>query len=263
MGGAGRLTLTADYWEIRQKDVIGIFGDSNALILDYLLRLQGSSNPNVQRVAPSAQDILDFAGTGIDPVGDVIQVIDNYTNLTPRSVRGFDLGLYYQIKDTGIGNFSLRVNAARLLEFYQVPGPLQQSLLDAQASGDIDPTINIVGAANLIEENGRPKWRGTASLTWRYGQFGAGWFTSYVGEVNDTSASLADGTRFRVDDHMIHSLYLQVEAEGGFLNDTRLRVGARNIFNKLAPLADNSNGYIGDLYSNRGRQVYFQLTKKF
>ncbi|QDX27851.1 TonB-dependent receptor [Sphingomonas suaedae] len=263
MGGAGRLTLTADYWEIRQKDVIGIFGDSNALILDYLLRLQGSSNPNVQRVAPSAQDILDFAGTGIEPVGDVIQVIDNYTNLTPRTVRGFDLGLYYQLRNTGIGNFTLRVNAARLLEFYQVPGPLQQALLDGQASGAIDPTINIVGAEDLIEENGRPKWRGTASLTWRYGQFGAGWYTSYVGPVNDTSASLADGTRFRVDDHMIHSLYLQVDAEGGLLDNTRLRIGARNIFNRLAPLADSSNGYIGDLYSNRGRQVYFQLTKKF
>ena len=81
--------------------------------------------------------------------------------------------------------------------------------------------------------------------------------------MNDTSASLADGTRFRVDDHMIHSLYLQVDAEGGLLDNTRLRIGARNIFNRLAPLADSSNGYIGDLYSNRGRQVYFQLTKKF
>ncbi len=46
MGAAGRLTFTTDYWEIRQKNVIGLFGDSNALILDYLLRLQGSSNPN-------------------------------------------------------------------------------------------------------------------------------------------------------------------------------------------------------------------------
>ncbi|RHW17351.1 TonB-dependent receptor [Sphingomonas gilva] len=263
LGRAGRLTFTADYWEIRQKNVIGLFGDSNALILDYLLRLQGSSNPNVQRLPHDQEDTEAFENSGIAPVGEIIQVIDNYTNLSPRTVRGYDLGLYYRVEDTGIGDFSLRVNAARLLEFFQTPDPLTQSLIDAQGAGTINDFINIAGAESLIEENGRPKWRGSASLTWRYDQFGAGWYTSYTGPVTDTSAALDDGTRFRVDDHLTHSLYLQVEAEGGLLDDTRLRVGARNIFNRLAPLADGTYGYIGDLYSNRGRQVYFQLSKRF
>lgn len=263
LGAAGRLTFTSDYWEIRQKNVIGLFGDSNALILDYLLRLQGSSNPNVQRIDPTQTDIDDFAGTGIAPVGDVIQVIDNYTNLSPRKVRGLDFGMYYQVRDSGLGDFSLRFNAARLLEFYQSPGPLQQALIDGQAAGDIDPTIIIVGAEDLVEQNGRPKWRGSASLSWRYKGFGAGWFANYVGPVTDTSASLADGTRFRVKDHMTHSLYVQYEPEAGLLKDTRFRIGARNIFNKLAPLSDQTYGYIGDLYSNRGRQIYASISKRF
>ncbi|MCA1198299.1 TonB-dependent receptor [Sphingomonas sp. R647] len=263
MGKAGRLTFTADYWEIRQKSVIGLFGDGNALILDYLLRLQGSSNPNVQRAAPTPQEILDFTGSGIAPVGRVIQVIDNYTNLSPRAVRGYDLGVYYQVKDTGIGDFSVRVNAARLLEFYQVPGPAAQALVDAQAAGNIDPSIIIAGAQDLVEQNGRPKWRASASVTWRYDGFGIGYYGGYVGEVTDTSASLADGTRFRVDDYMTHSLYAQYEVDGGPMDSLRLRVGARNLFNTLAPIADNSNGYIGDLYSNRGRQIYFSVSKRF
>ncbi|WP_217983752.1 TonB-dependent receptor [Sphingopyxis sp. GW247-27LB] len=263
MGDAGRLTFTADYWEIRQKNVIGLFGDSNALILDYLLRLQGSSNPNVERAAPTQDDIDDFAGSGIEPVGEIIQVVDNYTNLSPRKVRGFDLGLYYQVKDTGIGDFSLRVNAARLLEFYQAPGPLAQALIEAQDAGVLNPFVNIVGAESLIEENGRPKWRGSASLTWRLNGWGAGWYSSYVGAVTDTSAALDDGTRFRVGDHMTHSFYVQYEPEKGLLKDTRFRIGARNIFNKLAPLADGTYGYIGDLYSNRGRQIYASISKRF
>jgi iron complex outermembrane recepter protein len=263
LGAAGRLTFTTDYWEIRQKNVIGLFGDSNALILDYLLRLQGSSNPNVERADPTQDDIDDFEGTGIAPVGDVIQVIDNYTNLSPRKVRGIDFGLYYQVRDTGIGEFNLRLNAARLLEFYQSPGALQQSLIDGQASGDIDPTIIIVGAEDLIEQNGRPKWRGSASLSWRYKGWGAGWFASYVGPVSDTSASLADGTRFRVKDFTSHSVYIQYEADKGLLEDTRFRVGVRNLFNKLAPLSDQTYGYIGDLYSNRGRQFYASISKRF
>ncbi len=263
-GNGGRLTLTADYWEIRQKDVIGILGDSNALILDYLLRLQGSSNPLVERAAPSPEDIADFAGTGLDPVGDVIQVYDSYINLTPRTVRGFDLGLYYSVQDTGLGDFSLRVNAARLLEFYQTPGEVQQELLDAQAAGVIPSTITIPGAEDLIEQNGRPKWRGSASLTWRSGSWGAGWYGSYVGPVTDTSASLDDGTRFRVDSHMTHSLYVQYTVrDGSAMDGTRFRLGARNILDELPPIADQTYGYIGDLYSNRGRQVYASVSKRF
>jgi outer membrane receptor protein involved in Fe transport len=263
MGKMGRLTFTADYWEIRQDNVIGLFGDGNALILDYLLRLQGSSNPNVQRADPTPQEITDFAGTGIAPVGRVIQVIDNYTNLAPRAVRGYDLGVYYQVKDTGIGDFSARVNAARLLEFYQTPTPAAQALIDAQAAGTIDDTIAIAGAQDIVEQNGRPKWRASASVTWRYNGFGLGYYGSYVGPVTDTSASLADGTRFRVDDYMTHSLYAQYEVDGGPMDNLRLRVGARNLFNTLAPLADNSNAYIGDLYGNRGRQIYFSVSKRF
>ncbi|WP_343519373.1 TonB-dependent receptor [Sphingomonas sp.] len=263
MGRAGRLTFTADYWEIRQKNVIGLFGDTNALILDYLLRLQGSSNPNVERLDPTQAEIDAAAGTGIAPVGRIVQVVDNYMNLTPRSVRGYDLGVYYQVKDTGIGDFSARINAARLLEFYQVPNETVQSLIDAQQAGTIDSFITIVGAESLVEQNGRPKWRGSASLTWRYNGFGLGYYASYTGAVYDTSAALGNGTRWRVDDYLTHSLYAQYEVDGGPMDNLRLRVGARNLFNTLAPIADNSNGYIGDLYSNRGRQIYFSVSKRF
>ena len=262
--GWGRLTLTADYWQIKQRDVIGLFGDTNALILDYLLRLQGGSNPNVQRADPTPQEIENFEGTGIAPVGRIIQVIDNYTNLTPRTVEGLDLGLYYDIDDTGIGDFSVKLNTARLFKFFQEPGDLQQMLLDAQADGTIDPTINVVGAESLIRENGRPKWRGTAIVTWRLGQFGAGYYGSYVGSVIDTGASLADGTRYEVSNHITHNLYVQYTVDSpGAIDGTRLRLGVRNLANNLPPLADASYGYIGDLYSNRGRVFYASLRKRF
>jgi outer membrane receptor protein involved in Fe transport len=261
----GNLTLTVDYWEIRQKNLIGIFGDSNALTLDYLLRVGGSSNPLVQRVAPTAQDIADFAGTGLTPVGRVIQVVDNYVNLTPRRVSGLDFGLYYSVRDTGIGNFSMRLNAARLIDFFQEPGPGQAALIAAQAAGDIDPTINIVGAADLVRENGRPKWRFSGSLTWRHDGFGIGWYTTYISSVVDTSATQADGTPFRVDDFLSHSVYVQYEVDdrGSLLNDFRLRLGVRNLTNELAPLADGTFGYLGELHSNRGRQFYISARKRF
>jgi hypothetical protein len=262
--GWGDLTLTMDYWNVQQENLIGIFGDSNALTLDYLLRTQGSSNPNVVRDTPTQQDIDDAAGTGIAPVGELLYVIDHYRNLQPREVDGLDFGFYYDLDDTPWGDFSWRLNAAKLLTFYQEPGEEAAALLAAQAAGDIDPSIRIVGAEDLRLQNGLPEWRATSTVTWRKGAWGAGLYSSYVSEVLDTSATLADGTQWVVDDWLTHNVYLQYEFEdGGPLNDTRIRIGVRNIEGKDPPLADQSFGYLGSLHSNRGRWFYATLRKRF
>lgn len=261
----GELTITADYWRIEQTDVIGLLGDANALTLDYLLRVQGSYNENVLRADPTAEDIALFDGTGIAPVGEVIQVIDNYRNLNPREADGVDIGIYYEIDDTPLGDFDVKLNFARLLSFYQSPGPEQQALLDGQADGTIDDTISVPGAESLVEQNGRPKWRSTATVTWRNGNVGAGYYMSYVSGVNDTSASLADGTLWRVDSYQTHNLYLQYtfDAPGQAVDDLRIRVGARNFTDETPPLADSEYGFIGDLHSPRGRTWYLSLNKRF
>jgi len=257
----GTLTLTADIWQVDQTDVIGIFGDSNHVTLDYLRRVQGSSNPDIVRAAPTADDIALFDGTGLDPAGQILQAIDNYRNLNPREADGFDIGVYYDVDDTPFGDFNIKLNFARLATFFQEPGPEQQEMLDAQANGTIDGTIPVVGAASLVEENGRPKWRSSGSITWRHGDWGAGYYASYVSGVNDTSATLADGTLFRVDDYLTHNVYLQYRVP--FLDDLQLRIGARNITDEQPPLADTDTGFIGDLHSPRGRSVYAKMTTRF
>src|SRR5690606_12561457 len=42
---AGDWTFSVDYFKYEQEGIIGLFGEGNALVLDYLLRMQGSSNP--------------------------------------------------------------------------------------------------------------------------------------------------------------------------------------------------------------------------
>jgi iron complex outermembrane recepter protein len=257
----GTLTLTADVWQIDQTDVIGIFGDSNHVTLDYLRRVQGATNPDIIRAAPTIEDIALFDGTGLEPAGQILQAVDNYKNLNPREADGFDIGVYYDVDDTPLGDFKVKLNFARLSTFFQVPGAEQQEMLDAQADGTIDDTIPVVGAASLVEENGRPKWRSSGSLTWRHGDWGAGYFASYVSGVNDTSAALADGTLFRVDDYLTHNVYLQYRFP--FLDDLQVRIGARNLTDEQPPLADTDTGYIGDLHSPRGRTVYAKITSRF
>ena len=66
----GEITFTADWWRVEQANVIGIFGDDNHILLDYVLRrpgleLGGQTNPAVVRAAPTADDIAAFQGTGL------------------------------------------------------------------------------------------------------------------------------------------------------------------------------------------------------
>ena len=63
---------------------------------------------------------------------------------------------------------------------------------------------------------------------------------------------------------MTHNLYVQYTVDSPTaIDETRFRIGVRNLANNLPPLADAPYGYIGDLYSNRGRVFYASLRKRF
>jgi len=101
----GDFTFTADFWDVKQKGIVGLFGEGNALIADYLARTTGGSNPNVVRAAATADDTAAFAGTGLTPVGTVLYVKDQYVNLLPQEARGIDYALNWSLKGTPYGNF--------------------------------------------------------------------------------------------------------------------------------------------------------------
>ena len=257
----GRLTLTADFWSIQQTGIVGQFGPQNALVLDYLLRQQGSSNPNVIRAAPTADDLPAFAGTGLAPAGAVTQIRDQFVNLQPQTVQGLDLALIYSVRDTGIGNFDLNLNAARLTRYSREIPPSIQVLFDARAAGTINVATPLTDSTDLIQVRGKPKWRVTGSLTWSLGPVQIGGFANVTSSVYDTSFLDPNGNPYVVDGQTTFNLYAQYRFKSGVLEDTRIRVGARNIFDKQPPLA--GDGYLGSLYSPYGRYWYTSISKKF
>lgn len=257
----GRFTFTVDYWSIRQKDIVGILGADATIALDYLARLNGSSNSNVIRDAPTADDVAFFAGSGITPVGQVTVLRDQFINLQPQTVRGLDFGLYWKSPKTSFGTFDFAVNASRLLEFSRDPGPLVAQLVAAREAGDINAQTPLPEAQNLIEANSRPKWRGTASLTWSLGDFQIGAFSRYTGAVNDLAFLGADGTPYRVESQITTNLYAQLRVRDERLGTYRWRVGVRNISDEAPPL--NSEGYVGSLYQPYGRYWYTSVTTEF
>ena len=260
----GDLRFTVDYWSIEQEDVVGIFGDENHLILDYLLRTRGSSNDAVVRAAPTAEEIAAYAGTGLDPAGQVLYVEDNYTNLLPRKAEGVDFGIYYGIDDTRWGDFNVQVNIAQLITFEQDIAPIEAEILAAQEAGEISEVATLSGVGDLIRQDGRPEWRWSSSVTWRNGAWGAGWSTRFVDEVFDTSATNDDtGEYWTVDSQARHNIYGQYTFGWEGERPLRLRVGARNVFDVDPPLADESFGYLGSLHSSRGRFVYVSARQTF
>lgn len=256
----GRLTLTADYWTIRQVGIVGQFGPQNALVLDYLLRQQGSSNPNVVRAAPTADDTPLFAGTNISPAGQVVQINDQFTNLLPQTVRGVDLALLYNVR-TDVGKFDLAVNAARLTKFSRDTPPAVQALFDARSAGQINAATPLTDARNLLQDRGRPKWRVTGTLTWSLDQWQVGGFANYIGPVEDTAFLSNDGTPYPIGGTTTFNLYGQYRVRGGFMDDTRLRVGVRNLFDKDPPIT--ADGYLGSLYVPYARYWYLTIGKRF
>jgi iron complex outermembrane receptor protein len=257
----GKITFTADYWHVSQKGIVGLFGEGNALINDYLLRAKGSSDPNVIRAAPTADDTTLFAGTGLAPAGRVLFVRDKYVNLLPQEAAGFDLGLTWRLPDFGIGRFNFTANAAHLSKFYLSPSPNIQTLLDARASGTINAGTTISGGGDLIRQNGKPRWKVTGTATWSYKQFELGGYTQYTSDVDDTGLIDSAGNAWLIEDQMTFNAYAQVSVGSDREGNYRLRFGVRNLTNEQPPLS--SNGYLGSMYNPYGRYWYASVRASF
>ena len=267
------LTITADYWRVKQEGLVGIFGSENNLALDLLLRLNGDTNPNVIRAAPDQEQLDLYDGTGILPAGTIIQVLNNYTNLDQRVTEGADFSVLYEF-ETGIGDFDFEVNAARLIGFDQSAGPLADRLFDEltpalqnipQLSTEDIGALLPQGFGELLEIDGRPKWRLSARAAWESGPVRVDLFGRYVDQVFDSSATQDDTLDFfRVDDWFTFNLGVRYRIENDTaLDGTSIRFSVNNVLNEAPPIADESFGFYGSLHSARGRVFSIDLRKNF
>ena len=267
------LTITADYWRVKQEGIVGIFGSGNNLALDLLLRLNGESNPNVVRADPDQEQLDLYAGTGILPAGTISQIINPYLNLDQRTSEGADFSVLYEF-ETGFGDFDFQVNAARLIGFDQSAGPLTDSLFT-----DLTPALEQIpqlstedigallpfGFGDVLEIDGRPKWRFSASAAWESGPVRVNLFGRYVGRVFDPGATQNDTLEFfEVDDWFTMNLGVRYRIENDTaLDGTSIRFGINNVLNEAPPIADESFGFYGSLHSARGRVFSIDLRKNF
>ena len=271
------LTISLDFWEIEKDNTIGLFGEENHTALDLLFLLQQGTancatpqgNSAVIREDPSSLSAAEaqvYLDAGICPVGAVTQVDDLYANLDTRTMRGYDVGIYYNL-DTEIGNFDLRYVGAFLEKYTQVAGGDAALLIEAQRNGTLPTDVPVVGFDNLVRQNGNAESKHTIRVGWNNGPWGAAVTGLKLGDFVQTSLTIDDGSPtgilYVIPSMTTYNASLDYRFSLMDAEDLRVRFGVNNITDERAPLADVRFSYFSDMHRDLGINYYLDLRLKF
>jgi len=259
------LTFTLDFWSIEKEDTIGLFGEENHILYDLVLRLEeGTSdcasvqgNPAVVRddYDPDDQELIDgFMAAGLCPLGEANHVTDNYANLDTRTLRGYDVGVYYDF-ESSIGDFYLRYNGSFYEKFEQTAtGELSTAVLAAQED---NPNIvyPLIGLGDLLGEDGNQKNRHSASVSWRKNSWAAGITGVRISSFNEV---LSEVENFRISSMTTYNAKFDYGFDIGD-TDMRIRLGVNNLTDERAPISDESFGFFKDAHRDWGRNYYVDV----
>ncbi len=261
------LIITLDKWSIETEDTVGIFGMTNAILLDTLIRAEGGpseciGNPNVIR-NPVPEDTVNWAAASLCPAGLVERVNDYYVNGDTRLIEGFDTSVIYSI-DTNYGAFSVKfVNVHYDTKNQEAGGDAKRLSVAGQSGGTLAGLAPVRGVDDLLGLNGSIEDKYTMRLGWRNGSFqmlvsGTQWGEFF--ESGHTETIDDERVMWTVDSMTMINLTLGYT----FKNDLRIRLQVKNIEDERAPLADETYGnFWGDIHTDYGRNYSVEFYKKF
>jgi outer membrane receptor protein involved in Fe transport len=303
------LTLTADYWEIRQNGAIstsgGVTEDSDALLAATQAALAAGQNINsidlgsgtanyrgdasVVRNTVTQADRDAFAlynstrppGNQRAAVGSIVFIRETYFNRAERFSNGIDFEVAYRFPKFPLGNLNFSTEWTYVIDAYAIDTP--------------NTPRN-----DLRWQGSWPIWKGNSTLTWRKGNWRAGFSALYTGDYQDADGSTTEANyiaagrpqyivntfdtgaqryRFLVDALTTYNAYVsyRVPKNGGFfaliseaplmglLSETTVRLGVLNLTAEDPPLAVDSRGYSTSVYNSvaRGRIWSLELSRKF
>lgn len=206
------LSLSIDYWEIRQKNVItgptaqeAVNGDVASLQAATQAALAagqplnaidlGSATASYKGDAaivrlPVTQADRDFfaaynarqaPGNQLATVGAIDLIRLTFFNRAQQFVNGFDFGLNYRSPPMPAGSFTFDTAWTLLNAFYA-----------HNTSGA--PRTELRGTNSFAVGGVDPRWRGTTTFTWQRKQWGAGIGLYYLGRYTDSNATTTAAT---------------------------------------------------------------------
>lgn len=241
-----RLSVSADYWRYRYKDLIAAALDAQAII-----------NADCQDGIPNDPRIIR------DGAGLIVEVDTAFTNVGKVITDGLDLAANYEFEQGVLGRFSTSIEATYLNKF--------------DIYGSSGPAYDGAGSRNAANPfRTMPKWRGSASLGWLRGQLGANLNVRFTdGYENDASNNAPIGSFTTLDLSLAYAFSNDEGEEGAVVT-----VGADNIFDRDPPSlirydanGNRISGTINDVdrpsydaYSGadiRGRVLYVRFKQSF
>jgi outer membrane receptor protein involved in Fe transport len=263
------LMLTLDFWSIKKKDTIGLFGEENATLLDLLIRLEAGTsncssvvgNPAIGYGPVDPDDVPYYLAAGVCPIGQTEYIEDNYQNLDTRTVKGHDIGVYYAL-DTDWGDWDFTARGTFYDKYEQEAGGAAALLIQAGEAGILPPGFFPEGFSDLIRQDGNQANKYNFSFGWRKNAWGANVSAFYLSSFIQTSLTLSNGTKYVIPSMTTWNANVDYRFDL-WKSDTRVRFGINNFTNERAPLADRSFGYFADAHRDMGRYFYIDLRMGF
>ena len=242
------LSLSVDYWNIRQSQLVATLGAAT-IVGD--VELNGPASPYAQYVHFGG-----FTGTPVTAKGQMsttdpsnIYVTNLLVNLASVKQDGVDVSAKYTYNDDNVGRFEFTTNFGIYSHYETVSIPGTPPEEDVGYSSVLSGTI--------------PRWSNYTSVDFTRGNYHAVIGERYIPAVTDN----ADGTRvsswYTTDLAADYTFGANVRYIGG----ARVTLGVNNVFNKMPPVdptiySSYSNADIS-IYNPIGRFIYVDLKFKF
>ncbi|MSU49445.1 MAG: TonB-dependent receptor [Opitutus sp.] len=249
--GSG-LTFGVDYWEAERRGTV-----SN----DY----QNTANRFFGRIPRGAAGsapggLLPGESVVLYPDGAINVINSVFFNVGLTKVAGFDYTANYVYKTDSMGRFELST-AWSTYTHYKSSKIAGTPLLE-KADQVVE---NSTGADDAVL-----KWKGRTQVEWAYKGMSFLVGGNYTHGFNDTTDDSDPKAYFRVASRVLFDAQVSYRFQNRvspWLSDTKVTVGARNVFDRDPPFASgnggNSTGYPGYIYSAEGRFWYVSLSRKF
>ena len=272
-------SIGIDWWRLDQTDAITRLDAGNIIADDTVLLtaanaaqqsgvvtavdLSNAGSPNIIRNPVTAADQAAFVAYNATrpraqqraTVGSIRFIGESYLNAAGRKLAGVDILIGYRSPKTRFGTFRGTAEASHVRKF-------DEQLV---AGGPI---------SELSWTDGNTRWKGSLSLSWKQGDWSAGWVSDYSGRTKDpfvrTTTAIGPAISSEgfliVKDQWISKLSFGRQFRGqGWLGNSSVRVGINNLFDVEPPFAlgGDADGYMRGFGDPRGRAWYVELTKRF
>jgi len=230
-------TGSVDYWNYDYEDLIG----------------PGQSAASILAEECSGSVYVPDARVTRDGNGQVISVVNAFTNLGGVQADGFDVSATYVFDGVGGGQLGLNADLTYITT-YDVD------------SGNGDPTFDGLNNRNTSfgQLGSVPEMRMNIGVDWRSDKHAVNLWVRHIGGYDDRTPS---NTRETIDDWTVLDVQYMLSLNvGGGVTD--LSIGVNNLTDEDPPAIDrdSSNGrraFDSQVHDPRGQTVYFRVKHSF